>query len=134
ATLARLQRHGVRIAIDDFGTGYSSLAYLRDLPINTVKIDRTFINDLVSPMRGPRFAHALVEAIIRLAAHLELDVLAEGIEEKEQADLLKELGCGLAQGFHYSRPMAPSELDAFMQARDSSIRSDGESAPLLGPS
>ena len=134
ATLARLQRHGIRIAIDDFGTGYSSLAYLRDLPINTVKIDRSFIHDLVSPLRGPRFAHALVEAIIGLAAHLELDVVAEGIEEKEQADLLKELGCGLAQGFHYSQPMAPRELEAFMQARDASARGDSDSSHLIGPS
>ncbi|HEX7003343.1 MAG TPA: bifunctional diguanylate cyclase/phosphodiesterase [Trueperaceae bacterium] len=134
ATLARLQRHGIRIAIDDFGTGYSSLAYLRDLPINTVKIDRTFINDLVSPIRGPRFAHALVEAIIRLAAHLELDVVAEGIEEKAQADLLKELGCGLAQGFHYSQPMEPRELEAFMQAREANSPGERGSRPPLGPS
>ncbi|MFD1732974.1 putative bifunctional diguanylate cyclase/phosphodiesterase [Deinococcus malanensis] len=99
ASLHELQRLGVRIAIDDFGTGYSSLAYLRDLPINCIKIDQTFIHDLSTPRRAPQFALALIEAVIGIASTLSLQVVAEGIETQKQLDMLRDLGCDLGQGY-----------------------------------
>ncbi len=114
-TLRDLRRLGVRIAIDDFGTGYSSLAYLRDLPIDTLKIDRSFVHDLGAPLKGPQFALALVEAITRLAQHLDLEIVAEGIESGEQCDLLRDLGCHLGQGYWFSRPMAGDAVEMLLQ-------------------
>jgi EAL domain-containing protein (putative c-di-GMP-specific phosphodiesterase class I) len=110
STLARLQRLGVSIAIDDFGTGYSSLAYLRDLPIDTIKIDRSFVNDLDSPVRGPQFALALIEAITRVAAHLDLEIVAKGVETEGQRRLLQELGCHLGQGYLFSKPLPAADI------------------------
>ena len=115
ATLARLQRLGVRIAIDDFGTGYSSFAYLRDLPIDTVKIDRSFVRDLGSPLHAPQFALALVEAITHIAQHLDLTIVAEGVETEAQRRLLQDLGCHLGQGYHFSKPMAPAEMEPYLR-------------------
>lgn len=113
-TIARLQRLGVSIAIDDFGTGYSSLAYLRDLPIDSVKIDRSFVRDLGSPRKGPQFSLALVEAIMSLAAHLDLEVIAEGIETGAQCELLRQLGCEIGQGYYFSEPMPAAELQTYL--------------------
>jgi diguanylate cyclase (GGDEF)-like protein/PAS domain S-box-containing protein len=101
--LHRLRRLGVKLAIDDFGTGYSSLSYLRTLPVDTVKIDRSFIEGIGRETR----AHGVVEAILSLARTLELETVAEGVERSEQAAALHGLGCQLAQGFYYSPPMAP---------------------------
>ncbi|GGK36904.1 hypothetical protein GCM10008955_33440 [Deinococcus malanensis] len=106
ASLHELQRLGVRIAIDDFGTGYSSLAYLRDLPINCIKIDQTFIHDLSTPRRAPQFALALIEAVIGIASTLSLQVVAEGIETQKQLDMLRDLGCDLGQGYFLCPPVA----------------------------
>ena len=113
-TLQRLQRLGVRIAIDDFGTGYSSFAYLRDLPIDTVKIDRSFVKDLGSPLHAPQFALALVEAITHVAKHLDLQIVAEGIETEAQRQVLRDLGCHLGQGYLFSKPLPPAELRTFL--------------------
>jgi diguanylate cyclase (GGDEF)-like protein len=113
-TLQRLQRLGVRIAIDDFGTGYSSFAYLRDLPIDTVKIDKSFVKDLGSPLHAPQFALALVEAITHVAKHLDLVIVAEGIETEAQRQMLKDLGCQLGQGYLFSRPMPADDLQPFL--------------------
>jgi diguanylate cyclase len=115
STLDRLQRLGVRIAIDDFGTGYSSLAYLRDLPIDSVKIDRSFVKDLGTPRKGPQFALALVEAITSLASHLDLEVVAEGIETKAQCELLTSLGCSTGQGFYFAQPMTAAEAETYLR-------------------
>ena len=100
-----LRRLGVRIAIDDFGTGYSSLSYLERLPVDVLKIDRTFIAGLGNP--GER---SLVPAILELARTLGLATVAEGVETEEHGRRLAELGCQLAQGFHYSRPISESEV------------------------
>jgi EAL domain-containing protein (putative c-di-GMP-specific phosphodiesterase class I) len=108
-TLARLKSLGVGLAIDDFGTGYSSLAYLRNLPIDTIKIDRSFITDLKSPRESPQYPLALVQAIIGLAQNLDLEVVSEGIEDKAQLQLLQSLGCHLGQGFLFARPV-PAHL------------------------
>jgi diguanylate cyclase (GGDEF)-like protein len=104
--LASLRGLGVRVAIDDFGTGYSSLGYLRRLPLDAVKIDRSFIEDVTD---GTRQA-ALVHAIVELCRTLELDTVAEGVETNEQAVRLTELGCELAQGFLFGRPMPAKDI------------------------
>ncbi|WP_420593760.1 putative bifunctional diguanylate cyclase/phosphodiesterase [Deinococcus sp.] len=115
ASLRELQALGVKIAIDDFGTGYSSLAYLRDLPINCIKIDKAFTNDLSSPRRAPQFALAIVEAVIGIADTLDLQVVAEGIETRKQMEMLRDLGCTLGQGYFLSPPLgADAALDTFI--------------------
>jgi diguanylate cyclase (GGDEF)-like protein/PAS domain S-box-containing protein len=105
ADLADLRPLGVRIAIDDFGTGYSSLGYLRQRPIDVVKIDKMFIDDIVSDPQQ----HALVAGIISLAHTLNLTVVAEGIESARHRDALAELGCPLGQGYFYSSPVDATE-------------------------
>jgi len=103
--LAVLREHGVRIAIDDFGTGYSSLGYLRHRPIDVVKIDKLFIDDMVDIPQQ----RALVGGIVSLARSLGLTVVAEGIETRLHRDLLVGLGCTLGQGYHYSSPVDATE-------------------------
>lgn len=97
--LVRLSELGVRLAVDDFGTGYSSLAYLQQFPINLLKIDRSFVSDIQT-----RSGSLLVQAIVQIAHTLGLVPVAEGVESQAQADMLAELGCDLAQGFHLGRP------------------------------
>jgi diguanylate cyclase (GGDEF)-like protein len=104
--LSTLRSHGVRVAIDDFGTGYSSLAYLRDLPIDHLKIDRSF---MPAPGVPDPAARTLVKAIVDLAAGLGLSTVAEGVETAEQVELLRELGCERAQGFYFARPVPEPE-------------------------
>jgi EAL domain-containing protein (putative c-di-GMP-specific phosphodiesterase class I) len=105
-----LRRLGVRLALDDFGTGYSSLGHLRDFPIDTLKVAKPFVDRLE---HGPADA-TFLDAILRLATTLELDVVAEGIERPEQARLLRQLECGLGQGYHFSRPLAPEDAEAHL--------------------
>ncbi len=115
AALLELQRLGVRVAIDDFGTGYSSLSYLKDLPISCIKIDKSFISDLGTPRRAPQYALALVEAMVGIARTLDLEIVAEGIETAAQQQLLADLGCGLGQGFFYSRPVDAVSMELLLQ-------------------
>jgi len=96
-TLGRLRRLGVRLALDDFGTGYSSLSHLRDFPIDMLKIAKPFVDRID---RDSTF----VDAILRLATTLDLEVVAEGIETREQAEMLRALGCTLGQGYYYAQP------------------------------
>jgi len=96
-TLGRLRELGVRLALDDFGTGYSSLSHLRDFPIDMLKIAKPFVDRIERD-------RTFVEAILQLAATLELEVVAEGIETREQADVLRALGCALGQGYYYAPP------------------------------
>jgi EAL domain-containing protein (putative c-di-GMP-specific phosphodiesterase class I) len=103
--LAVLRELGVRIAIDDFGTGYSSLGYLRQRPIDVVKIDKSFIDDVVSDAQQ----HALVAGIISLAHTLNLTVIAEGIETGHHREALAGLGCPLGQGYFWSSPVGATE-------------------------
>ena len=124
--LEQLKRLGVGLAIDDFGTGYSSLAYLRDLPIDSVKIDRSFVRDLGTPRRGPQFSLALIEAIVGLAAHLDLEVVAEGIETERQLELLRNLGCELGQGYYFAEPLAAEALPYYLRADRAATRSEAD--------
>ncbi|MDX6212088.1 MAG: hypothetical protein QOF82_1175 [Frankiales bacterium] len=103
-----LRQTGVRLAIDDFGTGYSSLAYLRDLPVDTVKVDKSFVDGIVAE----EIDRELVKTIISLAGRLGLDIVAEGVEGREQAALLSALGCGRMQGFLFAQPISPDQLEA----------------------
>jgi EAL domain-containing protein (putative c-di-GMP-specific phosphodiesterase class I) len=110
ATLATLRRTGVRVALDDFGTGYSSIAYLRQLPVDILKIDRSFLAG-TSPGSPGR---ALLEAIVTMAGSLSLDVIPEGIEEQEQLNQLRAMGCRIGQGFLLSRPAAADAIDLLL--------------------
>jgi EAL domain-containing protein (putative c-di-GMP-specific phosphodiesterase class I) len=104
--LERLQLLGVRIALDDFGTGYSSLSYLKRFPFGVLKIDRSFVNDIIdNPDDG-----ALCEAIIQMAHVLKLRVVAEGVETAEQLEYLVARGVDLVQGYYYSRPLPAAEF------------------------
>jgi EAL domain-containing protein (putative c-di-GMP-specific phosphodiesterase class I) len=107
-----LRRLGVHLSIDDFGTGYSSLAYLHQLPVDELKIDRSFINRLD---RDPRERH-LVEAINGMAQALGLNVVAEGVETAAQLDMLAEIGCRQAQGYHIARPQPADGFLEFLNA------------------
>ncbi|TQS42946.1 putative bifunctional diguanylate cyclase/phosphodiesterase [Cryptosporangium phraense] len=108
--LTTLRKRGVRIAIDDFGTGYSALHYLTRLPVDVLKIDRTFVGQL----NGTRQGAAVTEAIIRLGQILGLTIVAEGIETSAQATELQALGCALGQGYLFSRPADAADLDAMI--------------------
>lgn len=108
--LAELRSLGVGVAVDDFGTGYSSFSYLQRFPVDVLKIDRSFVAPLPD---GPRPA-ALVRSIIELARALEVAVVAEGVETKDQALILKDLGCQVAQGFLLCRPTPARQLEAYL--------------------
>jgi diguanylate cyclase (GGDEF)-like protein len=103
---ARLAQVGVHIAIDDFGTGYSSLAYLRKLPAEELKIDRSFVHDLATSAD----ARAVVDAVVKLAQALGLKLVAEGVETQEQFEILRSLGCHELQGFYFAKPMSAKAL------------------------
>ena len=109
--LIKLKAMGFKISIDDFGTGYSSLSYLNRFPLNFLKIDRSFIRQITSL----KDKQAIVEAIILMAHRLRIKVIAEGVETKDQAKLLKEMGCDIIQGYYYSKPLAPNDLLDFIE-------------------
>jgi len=100
--LEALRALGVRLAMDDFGTGYSSLRYLRDLPLDALKIDKSFIGDITSDAAD----QAIVSAVISLARRLDIRVITEGVERAEQVAWLAREGCHTVQGYYYGKPMA----------------------------
>jgi len=110
--LEELRRRGVRLAIDDFGTGYSSLAYLVRLPVQVLKVDRSFVVRLDDDANSA----TLVRSIIKLARDLELETVAEGVEEARQVDNLRRLGCQKGQGFYFSRPLPPGDLEELLRS------------------
>ncbi|WP_416137098.1 putative bifunctional diguanylate cyclase/phosphodiesterase [Halomonas sp. HK25] len=110
AGLRRLHHRGFRIAIDDFGTGYSSLSYLKLFPVTALKIDRTFVRD--APNRPED--RAIMEATVFIGHRLGLEVVAEGVENREQLELVREMRCDLVQGFYFFRPMAAAEIERLL--------------------
>ncbi len=111
--LQEIRQLGVSLAIDDFGTGYSSLAYLKRLPINTVKIDRSFIQDLAATEEDRQ----IIQAILAMAHALRLQVVAEGVETQEQVSFLRDQGCDFMQGFLFCRPLPMAQLESFLAER-----------------
>ncbi len=102
-----IRRHGVKFSIDDFGTGYSSFGYLQKLPVDTLKIDKMFVDEI----ENSHAERAIVKSILEVADALELNVVAEGIETSEQLEILRDLGCPLSQGFHFSKPLDPNVFE-----------------------
>ena len=124
--LRRLHALGVRIAVDDFGTGYSSLAYLRRLPVDEVKIDKSFVFGMGSDLSDL----AVVKAIVDLGHSLGLTVVAEGVEEDAARDQLLEMGCDIAQGYLISRPLGRERFEAWLQARTQRARGQRDETVL----
>ncbi|MAD77315.1 MAG: hypothetical protein CML20_21490 [Rheinheimera sp.] len=110
--MKRIRAMGVRFSLDDFGTGYSSLSYVRQLPIDELKIDKSFVNTLLSDSE----THSIVKIILLLADVLKLDVIAEGIEQEAQWQALLELGCSGFQGYFFSRPQPPEDIFEKLQS------------------
>jgi len=110
-TLGELRRLGVQVFMDDFGTGYSSLTYLGRLPLDGIKVDRSFVSQMGTDIRQAQ----LVGTIITLIRNLGLEPIAEGVETEQQARLLREMGCAFAQGFVFSRPVPPREIDELLR-------------------
>ena len=111
-TLRRLRDLGVRLVLDDFGTGYSSLSYLKHLPLDTIKIDRSFVAGI-----DQAADRSIVEAVVALAHGLRIGVVAEGIETEAQRRRLLELGCRLGQGYLFSRPVPAADAGRLLQPR-----------------
>ncbi|WP_156492393.1 EAL domain-containing protein, partial [Oleiphilus sp. HI0080] len=109
--LADLREIGIKVSIDDFGTGYSSLSYLRHLPVDTLKIDREFIDNI----ECSKAQQAITKAIVVLSNSLDLKVVAEGAENEAQLDLLRSLGCDYVQGYYVSRPLDKEAMEALLR-------------------
>ena len=108
-TMKKLRARGIHLAMDDFGTGYSSLAYLKQFPLNTLKIDKAFIDDM-NTARGRN----MVDTIVTIAHNLSLSVVAEGVEHAEQLQQLKQLRCEIIQGYYYSKPLSAADFTQFL--------------------
>ena len=122
-TLRRLRELGVRLAVDDFGKGYSSLSYLRQLPAQEIKIDRSFVQGMATDEGD----HAIVRAIVDLARHFRMKVVAEGVESEMTLSLLSDIGCDIAQGFYFSRPLSADRFATWIAAQDG----NGSKTPRL---
>lgn len=110
--LVALNAHGFRLAIDDFGTGYSSLSRIKDLPFDTLKVDRMFIAGIRQPGKG----EIVTQTILQLAQSLSLSAIAEGIETNQQREVLRDWGCEYGQGFWFSPGLPAAELEALLRA------------------
>ena len=106
-SMQQLKDHGFTLLMDDFGSGYSSLNTLKDTQFDVIKIDRSFLQDFIGSARGQR----IVEHTIQMAKSIGLDMIAEGVETKDQADFLQNCGCNTAQGFYYAKPMPVEEFE-----------------------
>jgi len=115
AVLEEIKSRGVRIALDDFGTGYSSLSYLSRFPLDALKIDRSFVRDLATDESDA----AIVSAIVALAHRLDLEVVAEGVEDETQRDYLSAEGCDLMQGYFFGKPMPADDIERLVAGAES---------------
>ncbi len=113
AMLEALRSMGVRLSVDDFGTGYSSLSYLAHMPVDEIKVDQSFVRGLEQDAA----LVAVVSAAADMGHRLGLSVVAEGVETEEQARILRDIGCDVAQGYLYARPMSPPELLPWLAGR-----------------
>jgi|WetSurMetagenome_2_1015567.scaffolds.fasta_scaffold00358_18 diguanylate cyclase len=113
STLNQLKAMGIQLALDDFGTGYSSLSYLKDFPIDKLKIDQSFVKDIALNKSN----EAIVTAIVLIAKSLDLEVIAEGVETAEQAEILRACGCLEVQGYHFCRPISEEAFKSFLESR-----------------
>jgi len=129
ALLDELKALGLRIAVDDFGTGYSSLAYLRQFPVDSLKIDRTFITNVTRSSEAQALAHTLIQ----LGKALGLETLAEGVEDQSQVRALQLEGCDLAQGFLFARPLAPAALERYVREHPGTVAPVAAAAAALSP-
>jgi EAL domain-containing protein (putative c-di-GMP-specific phosphodiesterase class I) len=109
-TMSQLRTLGVKLSIDDFGTGYSSLSYLRRFPVDTLKIDQSFVKTMDAEN------YAIVKTIVGLARNLDLEVIAEGVETPNQRQLLALAGCGSAQGYLFAEPMPAESVGVFIES------------------
>jgi diguanylate cyclase (GGDEF)-like protein len=125
--LRQLRDMGIKLAIDDFGTGYSSLSYLKKLPINRLKIDRSFVQDLADDNDDA----AIVKAIVSLGHSLQLEIIAEGVETPYQEDFLRQLGCEMGQGYLYSQPLPSAQIEVLV--RNHNQRHSAQSQPAVRP-
>jgi EAL domain-containing protein (putative c-di-GMP-specific phosphodiesterase class I) len=124
----RMRDYGLQIVIDDFGTGYSSLSYLQRLPIDTLKVDRSFVSRIQDPPDGNR---NIVEAIISLAHRLDMIVVAEGVETLEQYTILLDMNCQFGQGYLFAKPLTRSKVDELIEEMLSYSRENpGQYYPL----
>jgi len=128
--LSQLRAFGFKLSLDDFGTGYSSLSHLQSMPVNTIKIDKSFVLKLNECEK----ARALVEAVILIATRFELDVIAEGVEETSQLKILQEMNCHQFQGFLFSRSMGEGKIDEFVKSKSEWLQKNvpPDSILLLG--
>jgi EAL domain-containing protein (putative c-di-GMP-specific phosphodiesterase class I) len=120
-TLRKLKDMGIRLSVDDFGTGYSSLNYLKKFPIDVLKIDQSFVTDITTS----RDDSSIVSAIIALAHSLNLQVIAEGVETKEQLHFLREKGCDIVQGFYYSGALPHKEIKVLLNGKHFNSKGSG---------
>ena len=102
-----IKKLGPRIALDDFGTGYSSLNYIKQLPLDIIKVDKTFIDDIAED----EYAQAFIKLIVELSDTIDTSIIVEGVENKNQLDILKDLGVDYIQGFYYGRPVPAEEFE-----------------------
>jgi EAL domain-containing protein (putative c-di-GMP-specific phosphodiesterase class I) len=126
--LRSLRQLGARLSLDDFGTGYSSMSFLRELPVDELKIDRSFIANL----RTSHNDAAIVRAVTELGSNLGLDVVAEGVEDAETWRTLIGLGCSQGQGYHFAKPMPAAALVDWQAGRPHALTSVATSQPVGG--
>jgi len=111
AILLEMREHGLQVAIDDYGTGFSSLAYLRDLPVQELKIDRSFVNNIGADLRS----RMIVASTIQMAHALDMRIVAEGVEDAETAAQLIDLGADVLQGYHFARPIPAAQVEQWVR-------------------
>ncbi|MEM6982418.1 MAG: EAL domain-containing protein, partial [Pseudomonadota bacterium] len=109
-TIVKLKSHGLRFSMDDFGTGYSSLSLLRNLPIDELKIDKSFVDDILVDSKS----NSMVQSIIAIANSHNLSVIAEGVEEQAQFDMLVDIGCKRFQGYYFYKPVAAATVIEYL--------------------